>query len=560
MGRREEAATIAHVLNRVAYGPRRSDWERAEELGVEDYIREQIAGDRIDDSEVNRKLADLPSLTMDLGELYQNYPPPQLALRQLMREDKEPDEELRRQLQRQASTPLREIAAARTVRAVESKRQLTEVLTDFWYNHFNVFGNNGQNRYLVSSYERDTIRPHVLGNFREMLYAVARSPAMLVYLDNWRSAAEEGRNVAGPAPRARNDAVEDAIRDMQRRMSAGRMNDFQRQRLEQRMRQTQRQAQRRARDNRPPGLNENFARELMELHTLGVDGGYTQNDVREVARALTGWTLALPTPRSTEAGFRFRPDWHDAEEKTILGVTFPEGRGIEDGFQVLDMLARHPSTATFIATKLARKFVADEPPGDLVDRVAGTFLRTNGHLPEVMRALLLSDEFLGTRYHGAKVKSPLEFLVSTARALELPVNTNGQLGRSLRVLGEPLYGASPPTGYPDSAEEWTSANAILARMQVGEQIATAVFRGARGRRGFRGGRQASQNRGQTNRERGPIGSLEQRTEVLIATILPGRETDGLRGKILAWADAQPQEPGNAQIATLILGSPEFQRR
>ena len=560
MGRREDVATIAHVLDRIAYGRRRSDWERVEELGAEDYIREQIAPDRIDDSEVDRKLADLPSLTMDLGELYENYPPPQLALRRLMREDEEPDEELRRQLQRQASTPLREIAAARIVRGIESKRQLTEVLTDFWYNHFNVFGNNGQNRYLVSTYERDTIRPHVLGNFREMLYSVARSPAMLVYLDNWRSAAEEDRKVAGPAPRALNDAVEDAIRQMQRRMSAGRMNDFQRQRVEQRMRQAQQQAQRRGNRNRPPGLNENYARELMELHTLGVDGGYTQNDVREVARALTGWTLALPTARSSQYGFRFRPDWHDAEEKTILGATFPKERGIEDGEQVLDMLAKHPSTATFIATKLARKFVADDPPGDLVDRVAGTFMRTNGHLPEVMRTLLLSDEFLGHDYRGAKVKSPLEFLLSTARALEVPADTSARLGQTLRVLGEPLYGASPPTGYPDSAEEWTSANAILARMQVGEQIANAVFRGQRGGRGGFGGRGGRRDGGQRGRERGPTGTVAQRTDVLLATILRGRPTDDLRGKILAWADSQPEAPGNAQIATLILGSPEFQRR
>ncbi len=211
----------------------------------------------------------------------------------------------------------------------------------------------------------------------------------------------------------------------------------------QQMEQRRRQA---ARNNRPPGLNENYARELMELHTLSVDGGYSQDDVREVARAFTGWTLTLGGRDGP--GFVFRPDWHDAEEKSILGESLAKGRGLEDGEQVLAMLARHPSTANFITTKLCRKFVADDPPGDLTDRVAGEFLRTGGNLRATTAAVLLSEEFLGTEYRGAKVKSPLEFLASTARALEAPIGTDGRLGRALRLLGAPLYGASPPTGYP----------------------------------------------------------------------------------------------------------------
>lgn len=555
MSQSNSAADIAHVLNRIAYGPRRSDWQRVEELGPEGYVRWQLEPELIADTQLDAKLQELSTLTMDIGELYRDYPPPQVVER-LMRQDEELDEEARRRLARQSRIPLQELGAARIMRAVESERQLTEVLVDFWFNHFNVFSNKGQVRFLLSTYERDAIRPHVMGSFRRMLGAVAHSPAMLVYLDNWQSAAEEGRKVAGQAPRARNDAVEDAIRRMQ---GSGRTINPQR--------MQQLQGQRRRRNNRPPGLNENYARELMELHTLGVDGGYSQEDVREVARALTGWTLTLGGRSPEGPGFVFRPDWHDAEEKTVLDRELPEGRGLEDGEDVLDMLAAHPSTASFIATKLCRKFIADEPPPALVDTVAGAFLRTKGNLRATTAAVLLSDEFLGPDYRSAKVKSPLEFLASTARALEVPVSTNGQLGRVLRQLGAPLYGASLPTGYPDTAEEWTSANAILARMGTGAQVANAALGGGRGS-GARGGAPGdAANRsarrgltGRAGRARGPTGTVEERTEALLAQILPGGAGDDTREKIVAWGESQDQAPGNAEIATLILGSPEFQRR
>ena len=555
---RSDAATIAHVLNRIAFGPRRSDWERANELGAEGYVRWQLEPESIADRQVDAKLDRLPTLTMDIGELYRDYPPPQRVER-LMREDEELDEEARRRIARQSRVPLLELGAARMVRAVESEKQLNEVLVDFWFNHFNVLSSKGQVRFLISAYERDAIRPHVMGSFRRMLGAVAHSPAMLVYLDNWQSAAEEDRDVAGPAPRARNDAVEDAIRRM--RVKGGMVNPRQ-------MQQMQRQRRQQGRRNRPPGLNENYARELMELHTLGVDGGYNQNDVREVARALTGWTLTLGGRNLDPPGFSFRPDWHDAEEKTVLETTLPSGRGLEDGEDVLDMLAAHPSTANFIATKLCRKFIADDPPGALVDTVAGAFLRTRGNLRATTAAVLLSDEFLGTEYRGAKVKSPMEFLTSSARALELSIGTNGQLGRILERLGAPLYGASPPTGYPDTAEEWTSANAILARMEVGSQLSTAALsadgtlgggRRGTGDRGPDGGQQR-QRRARGGVERGPIGTVEARTDALLAQILPGGVGDDTRGKIVGWGQDQDSAPSNAAIATLILGSPEFQRR
>jgi len=555
-----DAATIAHVLNRAAYGPRRGDWQHVEAVGVEAYIGEQLEPERIADAEVEAKLEALPSLKMDIAGLYRDYPPPQLGER-LLREDEELDEEARRRIAQQSRVPLQELGAARLLRAVESDRQLNEVLVDFWFNHFNVFANAGQVRYLLSTYEREAIRPHVFGSFRAMLGAVAHSPAMLVYLDNWRSAAEEGRKVAGAPPRARNDAVEDAIRRMAR--GGGRVDPRRLQRMQQRVQQAQR-------GNRPPGLNENYARELMELHTLSVDGGYTQDDVREVARALTGWTLTLGARQADDPGFVFRPDWHDAEEKRVLGTTLAAGRGVEDGEQVLDLLAEHPSTAGFIAVKLCRKLVADQPPPDLVVEVAATFRRTGGDLRATTAAILRSKEFLGPEHRAAKVKSPLEFLASAARALEVPVGTDGMLARTLQLLGAPLYGASPPTGYPDTAAEWTSANAILARMDVGSRLAAIVYgdetaagraaSGRRGRRGRGGERGPQGSAGQRGGERGPQGSAGERSDALLEQLLPGRAGDELRTKILAWADAQDEAPDNAEIAALILGSPEFQRR
>jgi uncharacterized protein (DUF1800 family) len=304
---------------------------------------------------------------------------------------------------------------------------------------------------------------------------------------------------------------------------------------------------------------------------MGVDGGYSQDDVREVARALTGWTLTLGGRSPDGPGFVFRPDWHDAEDKTILGADFPGGRGLEDGEAVLDMVAAHPSTASFVAMKLCRKFVADEPPGDLVDAVAGTFLRTRGNLRATTAAVLLSEHFLGSDYRGAKVKSPLEFLVSAARALEVPVGTGGQLGRLLARLGAPLYGASPPTGYPDTAEDWTSANAILARMDTGSMLSTAVFSsGGAARLAGAGGRGARGNPRNADdvaapgsgrgAERGPRGTIEERTDALLAQLLPGGVSAATREKIVSWGVSQEDRPSNAQVSTLILGSPEFQRR
>ena len=307
------------------------------------------------------------------------------------------------------------------MRAVYSNRQLEEQLDDFWYNHFNVFLDKGADRYLVTEYERDAIRPHVLGKFRDLLEATAKSPAMLFYLDNWQSV---GPNA--PQPRGQGNKAK-------------------------------------------RGLNENYGRELMELHTLGVDGGYTQKDVTEVARCFTGWTINQP---QRGGKFVFNPRLHDNGEKIVLGVTIPAGGGESDGEKVLDILAHPPSTAHFISKKLAQRFVADDPPQALVDRMAETFLKTDGDIREVMKTMLDSKEFWSEGAYRSKVKSPFEMVASSVRAMNGNVDFAFPLANQVAQLGEPLYRKLEPTGYSNSSAEWVNSAGLLARMNFALQLAS----------------------------------------------------------------------------------------
>jgi uncharacterized protein (DUF1800 family) len=322
-----------------------------------------------------------------------------------------------------------ELIEHKLFRALYSNRQLEEVLVDFWMNHFNVFNGKGPDRVLLTSFERDAIRPHVFGHFKDMLLATARHPAMLFYLDNWMSAAEPD----GALPPG----------------------------------QTARPLNRR-------GLNENYARELMELHTLGIDGGYTQQDVIEVARAFTGWTIDNPR---LGGGFRFQPRLHDAGEKLVLGHRITAGGGISDGEQVLDILAEHPSTARFIAFGLVRRFVSDRPPAALVNRAAARFRSTHGDLREVMRTILTSPDFMSAASYGAKIKTPYEFVVSALRATAADVRDARALVRTLQQLGMPLYQCQPPTGYQDSADAWMNTGALVIRMNFAVALANNQLRG-----------------------------------------------------------------------------------
>ena len=319
-----------------------------------------------------------------------------------------------------AQVVARDLTEAKLLRAVYSSRQLEEVLDDFWFNHFNVFLDKGADRYLVTEYERDSIRPHVLGKFHDLLEATAKSPAMLFYLDNWQSV---GPNAPG----------------------AGRGN-----------------AQRRR------GLNENYGRELMELHTLGVNGGYTQKDVTEVARCFTGWTINQP---QRGGKFVFNPRLHDNGEKVVLGVRIPAGGGESDGEKVLDILAHHPSTARFVSRKLAMRFVADDPPESLVARMADTFQKTDGDIRAVLETMLKSKEFWSEGAYRSKMKSPLEMVASAVRAVDGNVDFAFPLVNQVAQLGEPLYRKIEPTGYSNSSKEWMNSAGLMARMNFALQLA-----------------------------------------------------------------------------------------
>ena len=343
--------------------------------------------------------------------------------------------ELRRQSMAAAQPALfvnQELIDNKLFRALYSNRQLEEVLIDFWMNHFNVFNGKAQERQLITSFERDAIRPNVLGKFRDLLLATARHPAMLLYLDNWQSQVprDDIRPPTGPngVPLPR------------------------------------------------PGLNENYGRELLELHTLGVDGGYTQQDVIAVARAFSGWTI-YDIARYAE--FQFNPATHDRKEKLVLGHTLPAGRGEQDAIDVIDILARHPSTAKFISKKLAQRFVADAPPAALVDRMAATFTRTDGDIRAVLQTMFASPEFLSEGAWRAKFKSPLEVVISAARALNADVTDTYVLAQRVADLGQPLYGKVEPTGYPNTGESWANSAGLLGRIDFASALTAGQIAGAR---------------------------------------------------------------------------------
>ena len=444
----ESDAEITHVLNRIAFGPRPGDVERVRTLGLQRYIDEQLHPERVDDTATAARLKGLTTINMSSREIQERYERPALeARRQRKQNDSEPTPEMRA-LQQQAQSVVRELGEQKVLRAVYSERQLQEVLTDFWFNHFNVDARKGRDRGFITEYERETIRPHVLGKFRDLLGATAKSPAMLFYLDNWMSAdpngpyANRGQTLL---PRFPGRGFRPGVRPQ---LPAQMPLPGQ---------------------NARKGLNENYGRELMELHTLGVDGGYTQQDVTEVARAFTGWTIQ--NPRQGGAGFVFEPRIHDPGQKVVLGHVIKAGGGESDGHYVLDILAMHPSTAHFIATKMVRRFVSDTPPPALVDRAAARFSQSDGDLREVVRTILASPEFLAPEARGAKVKTPFEFVASALRTTATEVDDATMYVRALQQLGMPLYMCQPPTGYSDKADDWVNTGALVNRMNFALRLA-----------------------------------------------------------------------------------------
>ena len=417
-----------HALDRLAFGARPGDVQRVRELGVDRWIAEQLRPDRIDDDIVNGMASALTAA----------YESPADAVQGLTAGVRG-DTTARRQLRQRYAEAGRAVQSARLLRAVNSERQLQETLVDLWANHFSVFAGKGPVRLYLAQYENEAIRPHVLGKFRDLLGAVAHSPAMLFYLDNWQSAA---------------DSLHPTLADAQRRGPA--LAAAGRGRIRGRI------ARRGIATGRTPrGLNENYARELLELHTLGVDGGYSQQDVIEVARAFTGWSIAAPRDGG---GFVFRAALHDAGAKVVLGQRIKAGGGESDGERVLDILSMHPATARMVATTIARRFVSDEPPASLIDRGTAAYMKTGGDLREVVRAIATSPEFFSRAAYRAKVKSPLELVASSYRAAGAAPDTTPRSARTVARLGQPLYGHQTPNGWPERGSEWLSAGAVADRV------------------------------------------------------------------------------------------------
>jgi uncharacterized protein (DUF1800 family) len=531
--------TILHVLNRLGYGPTAAAIEQVGRGGVQGYIDAQLRPERLPDTAMAARLAGFTTLSKSSRDLAADYFMPAMVERRNAQRRaaqtgasdslpatgqppaRTPD---RTEAMRMQRTVIGELSQQRILRAVYSDRQLEEVLVDLWMNHFNVFVGKGQVRNYLTEYERDVIRPRVLGKFRDLLGATAHSPAMLFYLDNWQSAAPEGVATTADAQRNRN-----AVR---RRVPAGVMPNGRRRLQDPDMLGRQPDAQVIPPQQRSRGINENYARELMELHTLGVDGGYTQKDVQEVARAFTGWTIANPR---LGGGFHFDPRRHDDGEKIVLGQRIKAGGGQADGDAILDLLARHPSTARFIATKLARRFVADDPPAALVDRAAKKFKDTDGDLREVVRTIVTSSELLGDDYRRAKTKNPFEFVVSSVRATGMEISNALPLVQSLRDLGMPIYGAQPPTGYADKAEAWVNSGALLGRMNFALALTSGRMRGL--------GAGAPSG----------LPTTEEARRTLLAVALGDDVTPSTAATV-----AKAATP--AQTMALILGSPEFQKR
>lgn len=559
-----------HVLNRVAFGPRPGDVDRVVAMGVDRWVEQQLRPERIPDRETEQLLRSFPDLKRSASELLAAYPPRnaqqlQVRLRSDSSLTRADSMELRRQAQRNREF-VNDLLAAKVARGVMSERQLAEVMTDFWENHFNVFIGKGQLRYYLPEYSEQVIRAHALGRFRELLGAVAKSPAMLIYLDNAQSVADSGQPTLGSEGRGRGRIRQGAInRRIQRLDSA------------------QRAAMEQLQQRRPRGLNENYARELLELHTLGVDGGYTQQDVIEVARALTGW--GVNPPRQGGDGFVFRAQAHDAGPKSVLGHRLRAGRGVEDGEEVLDILSRHPSTAMFISRKLAVRFVSDEPPQDLVERAAAAFTRTNGDIREVVRVILTSPEFYARSTYRAKVKSPFEVTVSALRALGAQADTTpfsaGLVGR----LGQQLYGHQAPNGWPETGAAWINTGAILNRINLGILVAGGRVPGARLRdwpsfaslvrvprdsqvgaviESFLAGRASPETREILASGNNPLMARATADSVMLDPDPP--MDPAMSGGVRLGRGRQggfprlPQLTGLPQVIGLALGSPEFQRR
>jgi uncharacterized protein (DUF1800 family) len=482
---------VQQVLNRLTFGARAEDAAAVRAMGIDKWIERQLHPDRISDPTTDALLARYPMLAMAPTDIIRNYNFVQQLRREARRlaADSTASPEARRdalrqdpqlaELVRNTRQFVGQVQSSQLARAVTTERQLNEVMVEFWENHFSVYFGKGQTQLFLTQLDRDVIRPNALGKFRDLLGGVAHSPAMLFYLDNFQSVADSAhptlaqtrRRPVAPRPRlglARIGARRPGS------IGLGGLTPAQQRRIadatpEQRAKIAQALQARAKR-----GVNENYARELMELHTLGVDGGYTQKDVQEVARALTGWSFNRQT-----GAFVFNPNAHDAGEKIILGQKFPAGHGEDEGERVLDLLARAPATARFITTKLARHFVSDDPPAALVDRCASRFTKTDGDIRETLKCVITSPEFFSRAAYRAKVKTPFELVASALRAVNAQPDTTPRTAQIVARLGQPIFGRQTPDGWPDKGDAWMNTGAILNRINFGLSVAAGQVPGAR---------------------------------------------------------------------------------
>ena len=593
---------VLHALNRLAYGPRPGDVERVKQMGLAKWIDQQLNPKAIDDSAAEARVNIYPTLKKSNSQLMAEYPNPKQQAAKPAAPGKQETAEQKAQREADAAitamardiadtatdgtmagssatvtaassdTPspmklnpptrgpgrkdtlsvdpnavppaisddskrpqrvVEELAMAKMTRAVYSERQLQQVMDDFWFNHFNVFAGKGEAKWYLTSYERDVIQPHTLGKFKDLVTGTAKSPAMLFYLDNYLSADPKA---------AQRQAEERAMRQMQRGAGGlGRRPPV----LQPANPQNGRKQER--------GLNENYGRELMELHTLGVDGGYTQKDVTEVARCFTGWTIEKPRQI---AAFKFDEKLHDPDVKVVLGKKIRVG-GMKDGEQLIELLSKNLNTAKFISTKLARRFVSDNPPPALVARMAKTFQKSDGDIREVMRAMIYSPEFWSRETYRAKVKTPYELVVTSVRALGTDVDTPMPLVQWVGRIGEPLYQCQPPTGYPDKAETWVNTGALLSRLNFSLALAGNKVRGSRSDVPAVLGSETGDD---------PKAALGRAVQVFLGGQAAPATVETLEKQlenpqvVQAKLDDPVKQVDLGVVTGLVLGAPEFQRR
>lgn len=494
MGLTDQQAA-AHLLNRFSFGPRPGEVDAVVKMGLENWFEQQLTAG-LPDPTVQEKLQGYDVLSMTNQQIVDAFPKPLQVARLAkaagyikddslqVRDEKKYKEQVRafaveKNFRRQTEL-YRQFINAKIIRSAYSTNQLKEVMTDFWFNHFNVSLTKRSCALFVPNYERDAIRPYALGSFEQLLLATAKSPAMLIYLDNFTS--------AGKNDDFDDDRVARKLEKAKERLADGDSTARQ-------------QIQRLQKAQQNKGLNENYAREVMELHTLGVDGGYTQSDVTEAARVLTGWTMyPLEDGPGTqyrnmikrfgeenlirqgfvhEGDFFFAINRHDNRPKTVMGKRFDGKGGYQEGVELLRMLAHHASTARFICKKLAVRFVSDEPPASLVDKMASAFMQSGGDIKTVLRSMVNAPEFWSKEVLRAKTKSPYELIVSAVRALEAELDVPFQVYQIANRMGQQLYHYAPPTGFPDRAQYWINSGALLNRMNFGMAIAAQQIRGIR---------------------------------------------------------------------------------